>query len=67
VLVILGRHHGAVRSTVVPLVEQSGEVELHASAGAIQRGSRCATRSAGITGQVVATGKPDRAARQPRV
>jgi GAF domain-containing protein len=32
VLEILGRHHGAVRSTVVLLDEQTGDVQLEASA-----------------------------------
>ena len=35
VLEILGRHHGAIRSTVVLLNENTGEVELEASSGAI--------------------------------
>ena len=33
VLEILGRHHGAIRSTVVLLDEDTGEVEVEASAG----------------------------------
>ncbi len=37
VLEILGRHHGAIRSTVVLLNEETGEVELEASAGAVTR------------------------------
>src|SRR5436190_23632907 len=40
VLAILGRHHGAIRSTVVLLNEQTGDVELQASAGAIPRGKQ---------------------------
>ena len=68
VLEILGRHHGAVRSTVVLLNEQTGDVELEASAGAIARGKRVRYRvGEGITGQVVAERQADRrAARQPR-
>ena len=38
VLEILGRHHGAVRSTVVLLNETTGDVELEASSGAISPG-----------------------------
>jgi Nif-specific regulatory protein len=70
VLEILGRHHGAVRSTVVLLNEQSGEVELQASAGAIPRGRHVRYAvGEGITGQVVATGKPivvPRVSREPK-
>ncbi|MEO8256471.1 MAG: sigma 54-interacting transcriptional regulator, partial [Acidobacteriota bacterium] len=70
VLEILGRHHGAVRSTVVLLNEQSGDVELHASAGAIPRGRQVRYAvGEGITGQVVATGKPivvPRVSREPK-
>jgi Nif-specific regulatory protein len=59
VLEILGRHHGAIRSTVVLLNEQTGDVELEASAGAVPSGRRVRYRvGEGITGQVVATGKP---------
>lgn len=70
VLEILGRHHGAIRSTVVLLNEQTGEVELQASAGAIQPGKRVRyALGEGITGQVVATGKPivvPRVSREPK-
>ena len=68
VLEILGRHHGAVRSTVVLLNEQSGDVEVQASAGAIPRGKQVRyALGEGITGQVVADREADRrAARQPR-
>ncbi len=59
VLEILGRHHGAVRSFVVLLNEQTGEVELEAAAGAVQPGKRVRYRMGeGITGQVVQSGKP---------
>src|ERR1700733_15094356 len=58
VLEILGRHHGAVRSTVVLLNEQTGDVELQASAGAIAPGQRVRyALGEGITGQVVQSGK----------
>src|SRR4051812_50090984 len=60
VLEILGRHHGAIRSTVVLLNEDTGEVELEASAGAVtpgRRGGYCLgggiTRQGGETGQAV--------------
>ena len=70
VLEILGRHHGAIRSTVVLLNEETGEVELEASAGAIAPGKRVRYRvGEGITGQVVQTGKPivvPRVSREPR-
>jgi Nif-specific regulatory protein len=70
VLEILGRHHGAVRSTVVLLHEPTGDVELEASSGAIAPGKRVRYRvGEGITGQVVQTGKPvvvPRVSREPR-
>ncbi len=40
VLEILGRHHGALRSTVVLLNDDTGEVEVEAAAGAITPGKR---------------------------
>jgi Nif-specific regulatory protein len=70
VLEILGRHHGAVRSTVVLLDDQSGEVHVEASAGAVPPGRRVRYRvGEGITGQVLETGKPvvvPRVSREPR-
>src|SRR4249919_2569240 len=58
VLEILGRHHGAVRSTVALLNENTGEVELEAFAGAIAPGKNVRYRvGEGITGQVLQTGK----------
>src|SRR5580765_8204782 len=69
VLEILGRHHGAVRSTVVLLNENTGDVEVEASAGAVTQGKRVRYRlGEGITGQVVETGKPivvPRVSREP--
>ena len=69
VLEILGSHHGAVRSTVVLLNDQTGDVELEASAGAIQPGKRVRYRlGEGITGRVVQSGKPivvPRVSREP--
>jgi Nif-specific regulatory protein len=70
VLEILGRHHGAIRSTVVLLDEQSGDVKVEASAGAITPGKRVRYRiGEGITGEVLQTGKPivvPRVSREPR-
>jgi Nif-specific regulatory protein len=69
VLEILGRHHGAIRSTVVLLNEETGEVELEASAGAVPKGKRVRYRlGEGVTGKVVQTGKPiviPRVSREP--
>jgi len=69
VLEILGRHHGALRSTVVLLNEESGDVEVEASAGAVTPGKRVRYRlGEGITGQVVQSGKPivvPRVSREP--
>jgi Nif-specific regulatory protein len=69
VLEILGRHHGAIRSTVVLLNEQSGDVELEAAAGAVPPGKRVRYRlGEGITGRVVESGKPivvPRVSREP--
>src|SRR5262245_20739286 len=58
VLEILGRIHGSVRSTVVLLNENSGEVELDAAAGAIIVKRVRYRIGEGITGKVVQTGKP---------
>jgi Nif-specific regulatory protein len=70
VLEIFGRHHGAVRSTVVLLDAQSGEVQVEASAGAVPSGRRVRYRvGEGITGQVLETGKAvvvPRVSREPR-
>jgi Nif-specific regulatory protein len=69
VLEILGDHHGAIRSTVVLLNNQTGEVEVEASAGAIPSGKRVRYRiGEGITGRVVESGKPivvPRVSREP--
>jgi Nif-specific regulatory protein len=69
VLEILGRHHGAIRSTVVLLNDETGEVEVEASAGAVAQGKRVRYKlGEGITGQVVQTGKPivvPRVSREP--
>jgi Nif-specific regulatory protein len=70
VLEILGRHHGAVRSTVVLLDEQTGEVQVEASAGAVPQGRRVRyRRGEGITGQVMETGRAvvvPRVSREPK-
>jgi Nif-specific regulatory protein len=59
VLEILGRHHGAIRSTVVLLNEETQEIELEAAAGAVDPGRRIRFRNGeGITGQVLQSGKP---------
>jgi len=69
VLDILGRHHGAIRSTVVLLNVDSGDVELEASAGAVNPTRRVRYRPGeGITGQVLETGAPvvvPRVSREP--
>jgi Nif-specific regulatory protein len=69
VLEILGRHHGAIRSTVVLLNEHTRDVELEASSGNIAPGKRVRYRvGEGITGQVVQSGKPmvvPRVSREP--
>ena len=69
VLEILGRHHGAVRSTVMLLNESTGDVELEAFSGAIAPGKRVRYRvGEGITGRVVQSGKPmvvPRVSREP--
>src|SRR5579862_8681040 len=55
VLKILGEHHGAIRSTVVLLNQQTGEVVEAASAGVINGQTQI---GAGIAGNVIKTGKP---------
>ena len=69
VLDILGRHHGAIRSTVVLLSEDTGDVEVEASSGAVTPGKRVRYRiGEGITGRVVESGKPivvPRVSREP--
>ena len=71
VLEILGRHHGALRSTVVLRNEHTGEVEVEASVPRIasaQSGPHDAGE--GINGQVVQSGAPvvvPRVSREPRL
>src|SRR5436190_10967807 len=52
VLEILGRHHGAIRSTVVLLNQKTGDVELEAAAGAITAKRVRYRAGQGITGKV---------------
>ena len=69
VLEILGRHHGAVRSTVVLLNEDTGEIELEASAGDVTARRRMRFKPGeGIIGRVLQSGKPvvvPRVSREP--
>jgi Nif-specific regulatory protein len=70
VLEILGRHHGAIRSTIVLVGERSGEVAVQASAGAIDADKSVRYRlGEGITGEVVQKGRPivvPQVSREPR-
>jgi Nif-specific regulatory protein len=70
VLDILGRHHGAIRSTVVLLNDESGDMELEAWGGDVSPRKRVRYRMGeGITGEVVATGKAivvPRVSREPK-
>src|ERR1700730_8158191 len=59
VLEILHRHHGAIRSTVVLLNEETQQTELRAAAGVVGAGRRGRYRPGeGITGRVIQSGKP---------
>jgi Nif-specific regulatory protein len=59
VLEILGRVHGALRSTVTLLREGTPELYIEASAGLSTAGQRVHYRvGEGVTGRVVETGKP---------
>ena len=57
VLEILGRHHGALRSTVVLRGEQTGDVDVEASVPPIRRRVRYGV-GRGMTGDVIQTGRP---------
>ena len=58
VLEILGRHHGAIRSTVVMLDEDTGQLQVEASDGLDRPGYRVSYQlGEGITGRVVESGK----------
>jgi Nif-specific regulatory protein len=71
VLDILGRHHGAIRSTVVLVNEETAAVELEASAGAVSAGYRVRYGvGEGLTGQVLQSGAPivvPRVSREPNL
>ena len=57
VLEILGRHHGALRSTVVLRSGQTGDVDVEVSVPQVRR--RVQSRvGEGMTGEVIHTGKP---------
>ena len=59
VLEILARHHGAVRSSVVVLDEESGQLRVQASDGLDRPGYRISYQiGEGITGRVVESGRP---------
>src|SRR5437667_5913986 len=58
VLEVLGRHHGAVRSSVVMLDDDTGQLQVEASDG-LDNGYRVSYQlGEGITGRVVQSGKP---------
>src|SRR3954462_13838618 len=59
VLEVLGRHHGAVRSSVVMLDDDTGQLQVEASDGLDRPGYRVSYQlGEGITGRVVESGKP---------
>ncbi|MEQ1728930.1 MAG: sigma 54-interacting transcriptional regulator, partial [Vicinamibacterales bacterium] len=60
VLEILGRRHGTRRSTVGLIREGERDITVEAADGPVRSGARAATwkLGEGITGRVVATGKP---------
>ena len=69
VLEVLGRHHGAVRSTVVLLNEETGDLQVEASDGLIKPGTKARYQiGEGITGRVVQSARPivvPRVSREP--
>jgi Nif-specific regulatory protein len=69
VLEILGRHHGAVRSTVVLMNADTGQLQVEASDGLIREGPNARyLLGEGITGRVVQSGRPvivPRVSREP--
>jgi Nif-specific regulatory protein len=69
VLEILGRHHGAVRSTVVLLHEETRALQVEAADGLIKPGAKARYEiGEGITGRVVQSGRPvvvPRVSREP--
>ena len=60
VLEILGRHHGAIRSTVAILQDDEKEIVVEVADGPVRSGAKAARYQLdeGITGKVVETGKP---------
>src|SRR3989442_15149490 len=59
VLEILGRHHGAVRSLVALLDDNTQQIQVDASDGLVKSGTRARYAvGEGITGRVVQTGRP---------
>jgi len=69
VLEVLGRHHGAVRSTVVLLNEETRDLQVEAADGLIKQGAKVRYEiGEGITGRVVQSGRPivvPRVSREP--
>jgi Nif-specific regulatory protein len=69
VLEILGRHHGAIRSTLALLDDDAKEIVVEAAEGAVKTNARARYRvGEGITGRVVQSGKPivvPRVSREP--
>jgi Nif-specific regulatory protein len=59
VLEILGRHHGAIRSTLALLDEDENQIVVEAAEGAVKSNARARyALGEGITGQVVQSGRP---------
>ncbi|MBI4455977.1 MAG: sigma 54-interacting transcriptional regulator [Acidobacteria bacterium] len=59
VLEILARHHGVIRSAVMLLSDQTGDLYIEACSGLTADGQRARYRvGEGITGRVVESGKP---------
>ncbi|RPH64362.1 MAG: GAF domain-containing protein [Acidobacteria bacterium] len=69
VLEILGRHHGAIRSTLALLHDDDKEIVVEAAEGAVKSNARARYQvGEGITGRVVQSGKPivvPRVSREP--
>jgi Nif-specific regulatory protein len=69
VLEVLGRHHGAVRSLVVLLNEETRDLQVEAADGLTKQGTKVRYQlGEGITGRVVQSGRPivvPRVSREP--
>ena len=69
VLEVLGRHHGAVRSTVVLLNDETRDLQVEAADGLTKQGAKVRYEiGEGITGRVVQSGRPivvPRVSREP--